>query len=235
MPRIRTHSRAPLPPIRARANMPSVGTGYDQRKILGEKPLLQPGTKEYDEELLGQRQETMERIRQNAARSSEFLKLSSNQENPFNPIMTYSKPQTSKEIKAGKEPTLVEVHSPAATAVARAVSGLFERQYTNGLLRTSGLKTLPAHTRDKSPTPFPAERSPSPVVTRRPTLDGQPPVKPLPAHPPEGRYTLPETRESTFRWICNKISCGLFNSRRKRKGKGGRRTIRRRRQTQRSR
>jgi len=236
----RNRARTPLPPIRASANMPPVGASNALRANLGTRPLLQPGTKEYSEELVRQGVANRHMMLNSAARSRSHFET--NRElgiDPLKPISTYYKPQTPKEIKEEKEPELVEVPPPTLTAAANALTYFGRLAITKKRLERLG-KTLPPYEPPTPPAPYMAPRSSSPVVTSRKMLHYTPPavtnVAPTRLNQlPEGRYTPPETGESTFRWICNKISCGLFSSRRKRKGKGGRRTIRKRRQSRRSR
>ena len=203
----------PLPPIttlRRRAHTPPHGASLGLKRRLNEaaaaNPLV-PGTPKFVKELEAQRQEVMASTASRAASAGHLIRLY-RALGQLPPDVSYS-------------------------AANNALNKLIERQRMNNTLSASGQKKLPAYTPPTRPTPFPAERSPSPVVTRRPTLDGQPPVKPLPAHLPEGRYTEPKNNRSTFTKVCNAISCGLFRSRRNRKG--GRRTIRKRRQSRRSR
>lgn len=203
----------PLPPIttlRRRAHTPphaaSLGLKLRLNEAAAANPLV-PGTPKFVNELQAQRQKMMSQVKNSASRSSTLFEQS----------------------------RILGLNPPNATMTAadRALKTAIERQRVNDTLRAEGVTQLPAYTPPTRPPPYVAQRSPSPVVTRRPTLDGQPPVKPLPAHLPEGRYTEPKNNRSTFTKVCNAISCGLFRSRRNRRG--GRRTIRRRRQSRRSR
>ena len=177
-------------------------------------------------------------------------------------LTRYDKPQTANEINAKKEPTEITQPSPPMTAAYRAIHNFVKSAIFKYMIHRRGVTPIytPASfvaptASSVAPTASSVAPTASPVAptafsrlrsssnTRRPIVETEPVTakhvkaasKKTPMYPSHmshlyNQFNTP--KNSPFTWICNKISCGLFRSRRNR---GGRRTIRKRRQSRRSR
>ena len=147
-----------------------------------------------------------------------YAALNKLQQDATNRVANYAT-RASSAFKRGNTNTGVGI---GGLAINSSIQATLDKR----ILRNHGAPITP-YTPAKPPPPYIPPHSSSPVVTSRPTFESASaaPDRP-PMHPPGPPPSIKNSR-STFAKICNTISCGLFRSRRKRRG--GRRTIRKRR------